>query len=1137
VTIHYKYSNPPRTRNYPLAQAKDLFPTLIAWHIHMTSGSTETDPKLSWAIDHWRSVTTANTTISDNDNSQMDLNILSNLRTHISNKKAKLTHLATELIVEVRYGDKLNKSRNLKALIDTGSSGCIILNEFTAGIHHKKSEDAQQWMTKGGLFKTNGICPIKFYLPEFSTQECIKWKFHIDNSIQTVKSRYDVIIGRDLLEQLPLDIKFSDKTLTWQEVSIPMKTTEELDKQNINEIVEQCYESTCLNKITQRAMEILDAKYEKADLQAIVSNCNYLSRAERSALLKLLLKYEDLFDGTLGTWNGPEVEIKLRKDAIPHFSRPFPVPQIHEQALKTEIKRLVKLGVLKWTNAQDWAAPTFILPKKDGSVRFISDFRKLNEWIIRSPYPIPKIQDMLHKLEGFMYATSLDLNMGYYHIKLNPDAQKYCTIITQWGCLSYLRLPMGVSSSADIFQERMTVLMRGLNFVRCYIDDVLTISKTTFMDHLHKVEEVLYRIQQAGLKVNAKKSFFAKNELEYLGYWVTRKGIQPMPKKVDAMMRLEEPKNRKQLRGFIGMVNYYRDMWKHRSHVLAPLTSLTSINIPWKWGEEQSKAFKNAKQILSTEVLLAFPVFDKPFTIHTDASHRQLGAVISQDDRPIAFYSRKLNDAQTRYTTTERELLSIVETLKEFRMILLGHDIIIWTDHKNLIHNDFKTERVLRWRLLMEEYRLDIRYIKGPDNIVADSLSRLPTTNNPEKPYIMPSREELADSFAQDTEDNWSFPISITLIKSFQQRDKALVKKAESIDPAYTISPFRGGAVICHNHKVVIPQQLRNHVVKWYHEMLCHPGEKRTEETIRQHLTWPGLKTDVIKHIKKCPNCQRNKKQKKKYGHLPPKLAESQPWEHLCVDMIGPYQIRRKGKKTLRLQAITMIDPATSWFEIIQSDTATSDVVANKVEIAWLSRYPWPTKITYDHGSEFIGSEFQQLIKEEYDIEAKPSSKRNPQSNAILERIHQTIGNMIRTFEMQNQEIDESDPWSGILSAVAWAVRSTYHTTLKSTPGQLVFGRDMIWDIAHVADWQYIKQRKQLLINKNNTNENKKRIDYDYAVGESIMKIKAGTLKMEQPREGPFPILRVHSNGTITIQKGPIEERLNVRQVLPYTIN
>ena len=167
-------------------------------------------------------------------------------------------------------------------------------------------------------------------------------------------------------------------------------------------------------------------------------------------------------------------------------------------------------------------------------------------------------------------------------------------------------------------------------------------------------------------------------------------------------------------------------------------------------------------------------------------------------------------------------------------------------------------------------------------------------------------------------------------------------------------------------------------------------------------------------------------------------------------------------------------------------------------------------------------------------IEAKPSSKRNPQSNAILERIHQAIGNMVRTFEVENQLIDESDPWSGILSAVAWAVRSTYHTTLQSTPGQLVFGRDMIWNIAHVADWQYIHHRKQTLINVNNITENKKRIDYDYAVGESILKIKAGTHKMEQPREGPFTIIRVHANGTVTIQHGPIEERLNVRQLIPY---
>ncbi len=183
---------------------------------------------------------------------------------------------------------------------------------------------------------------------------------------------------------------------------------------------------------------------------------------------------------------------------------------------------------------------------------------------------------MLLNLEGFQYATSLDLNMGYYHIELCPDLKKLCTLVFPFGKYEMQRLPMGLCNSPDIFQEKMSELFNGLEFVRTYINDLLCLTKGSFEDHLEKLERVLQRLRQAGLKVNGKKSFFAKTELEYLGYWITREGIKPLPDKVKAILAIDAPKTRKELRSFIGIVNYYRDMWVRRSHVLAPLASLTS---------------------------------------------------------------------------------------------------------------------------------------------------------------------------------------------------------------------------------------------------------------------------------------------------------------------------------------------------------------------------------------------------------------------------------------------------------------------------------------------------------------------------------------------------------------------------------
>ena len=727
-----------------------------------------------------------------------------------------------------------------------------------------------------------------------------------------------------------------------------------------------------------------------------------------------------------------------------------------------------------------------------------------------------------------MYATALDLNMGYYHIELTPNAKRICTIVLPWGKYEYQRMPMGLCKSTDIFQEHMSELMEGLESVRAYLDDLLVVTNGTFQDHINQLEKVFTRLRTAGFKINIKKSYFAYPELEYLGYWITRDGIRPQDKKVEAIQNIAPPTTRKQLRRFIGMINYYRDVWPKRSELLAPLSALTSTNVKWKWTAVEQTAFDKVKKALSREVLLRYPDFNQPFDVHTDASDIQLGSVISQNGLPIAYYSRKLHPAQKRYTVIERELLSIVETFKEFKNILLGQRIRVHTDHKNLTCSNFNTDRVLRWRLLLEEYGPEIIYLKGENNVAADALSRLP---------ILETSPEMHSQFAFEPEEN---PVNYRVIAREQQKNKKFGQLLSK--DSYTTRTFHGGGksrtLICFGEKIAIPPTLQKPFLDWYHEMLCHPGQLRMENTIRQHFYWPTLRDDVRKHCTVCDVCQRTKKgnKKDKLGLLPEKTAEAEPWDTLCVDLIGPYTFYRKNpKKNLTLHCVTMIDPATGWFEICPIGDRTAVEVADAVERTWFVRYPWPTKIIMDRGKEFL-AEFSDMVTNTYGAIKRVISTKNPQANAILERVHQTLGNMIRTKELaQDPHIDESDPFSGPLSAVSFAVRATVHTTLQASPAQLVFGRDHMLNIPFEADWQMIRKRKQDRIRENNVRENSKRKPHTYQIGDRVLIYADARDKLSTtPYQGPYEVRQVNTNGTVRLRMGAVTDTVNIRRIHPY---
>ena len=518
--------------------------------------------------------------------------------------------------------------------------------------------------------------------PKFSGSKLVKLKPDIiEIPAESKPPVYDMIIGIESMAKLGIILDFQQNEITLDHVTVPMRPLKEfMDQKVLNTLFKEFIEPTSTKEATERTTKILDAKYEKADLTKVVQdNCSHLATSQQQDLLKLLEEFEELFDGTLGDWQTEPISLKLKPDAKPYHGRPFPVARVHLDTLKKEVKRLEEIGVLKRQPTSEWASPTFIIPKKNKQVRFISDFREVNKRIVRTPFPIPKISTVLQEMEGFTYASALDLNMGYYTIRLDPDSQKICTIILPWGKYSYLRLPMGVCGSPDFFQEKMTGLMQQLDYIRCYIDDLLIITKDSYQDHLDKLREVLRRLSVAGLRVNAAKSYFALAEIEYLGYILTREGIKPQPEKCTAILAIKAPKSVKDLRKFLGMVQYYRDLWEKRSHLIAPLTDLIgecgttkttrkkkTKKKPWHWTTSHQEAFDNVKKTIARDVMLAYPNYDEVFEIYTDASTRQLGAVITQKGRPIAFFSRKLSKAQEKYTITELELLSIVECLKEF---------------------------------------------------------------------------------------------------------------------------------------------------------------------------------------------------------------------------------------------------------------------------------------------------------------------------------------------------------------------------------------------------------------------------------------------------------------------------------------
>lgn len=461
-----------------------------------------------------------------------------------------------------------------------------------------------------------------------------------------------------------------------------------------------------------------------------------LTDNERHKLSLLIQEYSDIFvgpDGALGHTDIVKHNINTG-DSKPVKIAPRRIAIKQRDVLEEELKKLLDNNLIEPSNSP-WAAPVCLVKKRDGTVRFCVDFRKLNERTVKDAYPLPRIDDTLDTLNGGKWFSCVDLASGYFQVQCAEEDKHKTAFSTHKGLYQFLVMPMGLCNSPATFSRLMNSVLGSLQWHRClcYLDDVIIFGKD-FQIALDNLKAVFDCFRQANLKLKPSKCSLFQTEVKFLGHIVSESGITCDPEKVQSVKNWHTPSKVKELRSFLGFAGYYRRFIPEFSTIAHPLTQLTQKNRPFDWDEKCEVAFETLKDCLITAPTLSFPTADGTYILDTDASQTGVGAVLSQiqnnEERVIAYSSRTLNRAQRQYCTTKRELLAAIIFLCQFRHYLYGQRFILRTDHASLIWlKNFKNPEgiIARWISIIDTYDIDIQHRRGAQHTNADGLSRTPT--------------------------------------------------------------------------------------------------------------------------------------------------------------------------------------------------------------------------------------------------------------------------------------------------------------------------------------------------------------------------------------------------------------------------
>jgi len=718
------------------------------------------------------------------------------------------------------------------------------------------------------------------------------------------------------------------------------------------------------------------------------------------------------------------------------------------------VQRRRDLGDIEPSSAE-WAFPVVLIPNLDGTMRFCVDYRQLNEVKVRDVYPLPRMDDLIDFLGDAKVCSTLDCNSGYWKLPVADENLDKTSFVCHEESYRYIRITSGLSNAPETFQRAIDMILGGLKWKSClvYLEDIIVFSQSAG-ELGERLREVFAALRGAGISLKAKKCSLFQEEVEYLGHAVGRGQLQVQDKNIRGLTKASPPRCKKDLRSFLGMCNVHWRFVKDYVRVALPLAEMTSSKRPNRWGtlsEEASGAFEELKRRLTEAPILALPRRHEAYTLDTDASAGQVGAVLLQEQpdqstRPVGYWSRFLNAAERNYSSTEREYLAVVWASLLLRPYIEGTLFTVRSDHtalKWMLHMDGAHGRLARWRLRWAEIDYVVQTRPGASHHAADTMSRnsTPTVNDGAIPDAVPClalpNSSAAWQLPPQTKGGLLSPLTLAELLDGQAQDGRCREVPAAMDSndksrfredpnglLVRTAPLYGAA------QVYVPTHMRYGVMMREHYLpqAGHPEANKMYTSMRRWFCWASMVVDVYAFVASCTQCARNDVCKRRKTNYLKTLPPTEPLTDLCMDLLAPLPKTAAGNEHL----LVIVDRFSKMTRAIHFERIDAETIAAAFLDYWVATYGPLATVLSDNGPQFRSTFFQGVFSL-LGISNRYATTYHPQTNGQVERYNRTIVGKLRKYVEDHQ-----DRWDELVSMLTLAYNSRPQQSTGVAPLEFV---------------------------------------------------------------------------------------------------